>query len=165
MSSFDETQEARPKKILLPVDFTPCSEAALAYALRLGEILEADIDVLHVWEPGPIPPEADLATIGLLSASERAQRLKEWLMAMEQGKHGRTRAVLETGDPTSTILELAGSSDYDLIVMGTNGRSGVRQILQPSVAERVVRRAPCPVLTVRTGSPASGSSRSEGDVV
>lgn len=165
MNAVDETHEGRTTKILLPVDFSPCSEAALAYALQLGEILRADIDVLHVWEPGPMAPDGDLHALGLLSATERGQRLREWLIAMEQGRHGRTRAVLQAGDPCSTILEVAGGSGYDLIVMGTNGRSGVRQILYPSVAERVVRRAPCPVLTVRAGQPPSASPRTEGDVV
>lgn len=138
-----------PKRILLPVDFSPASEAALSYALRLGEIFGADIDVLHVWEPLPTAPDGDLRDAGLFVATDEGQRLRDWLLAMEHGKHGRTRAVLEAGDPCSTIVEIA--SEYDLIVMGTNGRSGFRQLLSPSVAERVVRRAPCPVLTVRSG--------------
>jgi universal stress protein A len=150
MMSPDRSRDDRagPRKILLPVDFSPCSEAALSYALRLGDIFGSDIDVLHVWEPLAPTSEGDLRDMGLFVATDEGLRLRELLLSLDQARPGRMRAVLEAGDPFRTIVAIA--TGYDLIVMGTHGRSGVRQLLSPSVAERVVRSAPCPVLTVRS---------------
>lgn len=135
------------KKILLPVDFSPCSSAALSYALILGERFASDIDVLHVWEPPRDTIDRDLATLGIFEASETGQRMKDWLQRMEEGRHRQTRARLASGDPASRIVEIA--RDFDLIVMGTHGRQGVQRLLYGSVTQAVVSRAPCPVLVVR----------------
>jgi len=142
-------------RILVPVDFSECSRAALDYATLLAERMGSTIDVLHVWEPPRfVGPEFLIRDPGekghpLLEA-ERVQvesEMAEFLsLAGQQGKVG---VRIESGKPFQTITRIAGAEDYDLIVMGTHGRSGLPHLLIGSVAERVVRTADCPVVTIR----------------
>jgi nucleotide-binding universal stress UspA family protein len=80
--------------------------------------------------------------------NEAQKRLNE-LAAPADGERLRARAVVNVGDPLRQLVDYAASESVDLIVMGTHGRSGVAHLFLGSVAERVVRTAPCPVLTVR----------------
>lgn len=143
-------------RILVPVDFSPCSRAALDYAVFLSERIGATIDVLHVWEPPQhAAPEMFVLwhqdshlTLSEFAESEAAQEMDRFLSSVER-KMLRARGRLEVGEPVSTILRCATDGEYDLIVMGTHGRTGLAHLISGSVAERVVRRAPCPVTTVR----------------
>jgi nucleotide-binding universal stress UspA family protein len=146
------------RRILVPVDFSACSRAALDYASFLAQRLGATVDVVHVWDAPPylgpevllhIPGETRLTLAQFAGA--RAQRdLEHFLASVEHP--GVVKGRVETGDPCDTILRLAAEG-YDLIVMGTHGRSGLAHVLLGSVAEKVVRRAPCPVLTIREPGP------------
>ncbi len=137
------------ERILLPTDFSECSARARSYACELARRFTAEVHLLHVASPitvpgyvGPLPEE-------LLRAEENARReLDEWDdPSFEQAK-AVVRSVL-TGTPFVEIVRYARERNVDLIVMGTHGRSGLTQALIGSVAEKVVRKAPCPVLTVR----------------
>jgi len=149
------------ERILVPVDFSECSGAALDDALFLARSFGATIDVLHVAHSPfhVVLPDPTLAFVGAapdaleehartLGAGAMERFLSEW--AEEVNARGvRVRSRLEVGSPCDVILRLARDEAYDLIVMGTHGHSGLLHALMGSVAEKVVRRASCPVLTTR----------------
>jgi nucleotide-binding universal stress UspA family protein len=136
------------ERVLAAVDFSICSLAALEYAEELARQFGAELVLLHATGAPSMP--AEVSHIGP-EAAERALtravgRLRE---------HGlRVRGVLRPGAPADEILRVAEAERAGLIVMGTHGRSGVARVLMGSVAERIVRAAPCPVLTV--GPPRNG---------
>jgi nucleotide-binding universal stress UspA family protein len=144
------------RSILVPVDFSKSAWRALEYASSLASRYGAVVDVLHVWSvPQFMPPDmlgiagshaSELVGVVQGNAETELKRLAE-----EAARDGisirRTRA--EPGIPSQVILDAAKQDGYDLIVMGTQGRSGLAHVLLGSVAERVVRYAECPVMTVR----------------
>jgi len=147
------------RKILVPIDLSPSGRRVLEQAQEFALQFSATIDLLHVWTPpAMLAPEALITGVG---ATE--QPFLEWLgnsarehlekFESQVQSEGITiaRSHCELGDPASTIVEHAQSGGYDLLVMGTHGRTGLSHALMGSVAEKVVRRAPCAVLTVRTG--------------
>jgi len=143
------------RRILVPLDFSPSSEYALAYAQALATDFGASLHLLHVIEDrlmtGPWPNEAYLGETarlreGLVKDSER--RCLDCAKSVEKTGVQVTTEVL-IGGPAHAIVESATAPDVDLIVMGTHGRTGITHLLIGSVAERVVRHAPCPVLVVR----------------
>jgi nucleotide-binding universal stress UspA family protein len=143
------------RKILVPIDFSEQSRVALEYAAGLTVSSGATIDILHVWEPVVFEPSAlvpvDLqATIAQATQSNAERMLESFRRsAADRGVSiGSARTV--PGAPWSTIVDSARAGSYDLIVIGTHGRKGLSRALIGSVAERVVRHAHCPVLTVRT---------------
>lgn len=148
------------RRILVPLDFSACSLAALEHAVELAQRFGSSIDVLHVWSPprtlGPddavaLPGRA-LETVADFAHSEAHGPLDA--VIYEVAQHGvSVRALLECGDPAAAIVRIAGEGGYDLVVMGTHGHTGLSHLLRGSVAERVVRRAPCPVLTIRVVDP------------
>lgn len=137
---------AHIKRILVPSDGSPPSLAALCEAAMLAEELGASIDVLEV--QGPDRFEVGSAVSVSAGTHERAQRdLEQAVDAVKRNLGERVTRRTERGDPLRTIIDTA--ADYDLVVMGTHGRIGRLHSLLGSVAEGVVRNAPCPVLTVR----------------
>jgi nucleotide-binding universal stress UspA family protein len=137
-------------KMLVPMDGSPCSVAALSYATTLAEDLGADIDVLYVEADGP---EVGSAAAPAESAQEQSDRAMEEAIARAKARLGeRLRRRVERGEPVRKIVEVAASDKVDLIVMGTHGRVGRLYSLAGSVAEAVVRSSPCPVVTLRTPS-------------
>jgi nucleotide-binding universal stress UspA family protein len=137
------------KRILVPIDFSDCSIEALRYAMRLAEPLRARLIVLHVVEVIlHYAAAVDILLEEQLDATRR--RLSQLL---EELRLGNARAIVQVGIPYRVIVETAGRLDAELIVMGTHGRSGVSRFLAGSVAERVVRMAKCPVLTVSGRKP------------
>jgi nucleotide-binding universal stress UspA family protein len=134
--------------ILVPVDGSPPSIAALEHAIALAEDGDARIDVLHVEGPD----EFGIGSSTPLTSSERRQldrAMDEALDLADRRLGPRMARRSITGDPLRTIIETASAGHYDLIVIGTHGRVGRLHALLGSVAEGVVRNAPCPVLTVR----------------
>jgi nucleotide-binding universal stress UspA family protein len=143
------------RHILCPVDFFPASEAALRYAVALAERLDAALTVLHVVHiPAYAMPDGSLTPPlewmqPVLDAAER-----ELAVLVERTPHANVvldRKVAE-GMPHRAINEHAAACGADLIVMGTHGRSGLTHLLLGSVAERVVRTATTPVLTIRAAA-------------
>lgn len=142
------------KKILLPTDFSEYSEAAREYACSLVEMFNAELHLLHVLqdliamapEPGmAFPPPGDYM--------KELQASAEQALAKRPGDSlpGNYKVVREIrhGSPFLEIIRYAKDQEIDLIVMGTHGRTGLAHVLLGSVAEKVVRKSPCPVLTVR----------------
>jgi nucleotide-binding universal stress UspA family protein len=134
------------KNILVATDFEPTSEAALTYGRALATTFGARLHLLHVAENDFL--RASVTDPHVLKTAV-ARRLNERLTAEDRQVRG-ARATLEVSDrPADTITRYAKREQIDLIVMGTHGRTGVTHLLMGSVAEQVVRMAPCPVLTVR----------------
>lgn len=136
------------ESILVPVDGSTPSIAALEHATALAADGNATIDVLYV-----DAPEELAATVTPEVRAELERALTE-AVARAQGQLGlRLRRRDVVGDPLRVILETASEGHHDLIIIGTHGRTGRLHALLGSVAEGVVRNAPCPVLTVREASP------------
>jgi nucleotide-binding universal stress UspA family protein len=139
------------QKILVPVDGSPCSNAALSEAVLLAEDIGAAVDVLHVTAPDTF--EVGSSTAAAEDAREGAHRAIDDALADAAARLGaRLTRRSDAGEPARKILEFADSARPDLIVMGTHGRVGRLRSLVGSVAETVVRNSPCPVLTVREGA-------------
>jgi universal stress protein A len=140
------------RHILAPTDFSDYSKKALSDAFELAQIFGAKLSLLHVLEPSPYLGEFTLPTMGedLLSDLERQARaaLARVLPEAQNVQIEVTRSVV-MGSPSLKIVETAEAEHVDLIVMATHGRTGLSHLLIGSVAERVVRTAPCPVLTIR----------------
>jgi glycine betaine transporter len=139
------------KTILCPTDFSPYSEAALAYASALAAQANGLLYIVHVDESMPtyVPGYAGygVSTTMSDSASDRRQRKLESTLPTILGVKYVHRSL--RGVPEKEIVDLAEREHVDLIVMGTHGRSGLSRVLLGSVAESVVRHAHCPVLTVK----------------
>lgn len=151
------------KKILVPVDFSRHAQQALEYALEFAAPLHAEVLVLHVVEPVAYATPADLyagmaTQLGSLLAEQRrsARRQLDEVVA-ENAKRGvGVTAHLRDGVAYREIVEAAKKLGAGMIIQATHGRTGLAHVLMGSVAERVVRTAECPVLTIRTtGKPAA----------
>ncbi|MDA1275049.1 MAG: universal stress protein [Verrucomicrobia bacterium] len=139
----------RIKRILVPTDFSDCSKKALAYAIPLAREYEAAITLLHV-----VPINYSAGEYGggtFIDTEMRANGLRELdrLAAAEIRENVTFQNEVRVGSPTTEIIDLAKSLPADIIVLSTHGHTGLKHALLGSVAEHVVRRAPCPVLVVR----------------
>ena len=138
--------------VLVPIDFSDTADRALEYAIALAQQLQARLTLLHVFDLTPLTM-GDAATGVPVTAVheleiEVQQLLQESLERVQRaGLQGES--LLVQGTPTQTIIDTAGEQGVDLIIMGTHGRTGLMHLLMGSVSEQVVRRAPCPVLTLR----------------
>lgn len=142
------------KRILVPTDFSKYSHTALGYAAALAEKFGAELYLLHVVQNvgllipdmvnvvPPIMPSNEQMTAAVRDALDRV--IKE--NKLEQFK---TKPEVRLGTPFYEIIQFAKETNIDLIVIGTHGHSGLAHVLMGSVTEKVVRKAPCPVLTVR----------------
>ena len=141
-----------PRRILCPVDFSEASAGALAAAARLARDAGGTLTLLHVdVVPGSAIPEAILATPPDLArdlSAEADRPLAEWAARATKLGAPRVEVRRSVGQPPQEILALLEAEPFDLAVLGTHGRGGIGHALLGSVAEQVVRRAPCPVLTV-----------------
>lgn len=141
----------RFRKILCPVDFSEGSRQALRLAIDLVGP-EAQLVLIHVWQaPYVYGPDAALQGAAFVETKAVAeQELEKWRREAEQLGARRASAVLASGAPWHEIAEHARLDPaIELIVMGTHGRTGLKHVLLGSVAEKVVRHAPCPVLVAR----------------
>ncbi len=140
------------RKILVPMDFSEDSEAALGKAIEFAKVFGASIHLLHVFEyptyvgtpwGTSFPPGAfsEVRTRAAAFLAERTEKVEaEGIQATAESEEGR---------PSEVIVAVAERIDADLIAMGTRGLTGVRHVLLGSVAERTLRHAPCPVMTVK----------------
>jgi universal stress protein A len=137
------------KKILVPTDFSECSEKAFRYAIALARQFQSQIVLAHVIQAFYPPPELlvlDAPALETRVREEAQKRLATWKKSVSELQ---LRTVLLNGVPEREINQLADEDNIDLIVIGTHGRSGMSHFLLGSTAERVLRHAPCPVLVVR----------------
>jgi universal stress protein A len=140
-------------RILCPVDFSEPSDVAVRWAADLAAQFGAALTLLHVYQDpafvlpdgGVLMPQPDVLAQVLAGANERLARVKQ--DAMARGAQ-RVDTVALQGVPWAEIKRLATEGEYSMIVIGTHGRTGIKHVLLGSVAERVARHGPCPVLVV-----------------
>ncbi len=147
------------RKILLPIDFSEAVQPAIELAATMAKKFGASIDLLHVWQPPlliPLPvvvipsaPETRPVNLEELARTTAGAQMKDLVDRLRDQGVTDVHSRVGVGSPAHEIVELAGLGHFDLIVMGTHGRGGIAHAVLGSVAERVVRRAKCPVLTVR----------------
>lgn len=150
MKSFD--------RILAPVDFSHCSRTALNYAISLAQQLGAKLRVVHICEvPALVSPDLVVTipdqptqTISEWVRSEASAGMDKFMAEVVHPEGVDIEVKLVAGDAPDRIAKEAKDYDADLIVMGTHGRKGMAHLIMGSVAERTLRIAPCPVLTIRS---------------
>jgi nucleotide-binding universal stress UspA family protein len=146
------------KQIVVPTDFSDCSDRALAYGRELAKTFGATLHLLHVVHDPysqPWSAEAFPTPLGDLLEQWQEQARARLASLVPEPERGKVRLAVLVGSPFFEIVQYAKEQQIDLIVIGTHGRGPIGHMLLGSVAERVVRKAPCPVLTVRTADHAS----------
>jgi nucleotide-binding universal stress UspA family protein len=141
-------------KILVPIDFSDYSKSALKYAAQIAKFFDASITLVYVVEPMIYPADFSMGQVAIPSTDMHLhERAEEELKTLANSVIDSTIKVditIKTGKPFVEINETAQEIDADLIIIATHGHTGVEHILFGSTAEKVVRKAPCPVLTLRT---------------
>ncbi|MBI3875397.1 MAG: universal stress protein [Verrucomicrobia bacterium] len=139
------------KSILVPVDFSDCSKKALKYALPFARQFGASITLLYVAHIPYVGAEVGGIDYALLESEMRTGGMKELdkLAESEVGTEIPRRTLVRVGSPAHEIATAAKELDTDLIIIATHGHTGLKHVFLGSTAEKVVRMAPCPVLTVR----------------
>ncbi|GAB7140446.1 universal stress protein [Deferribacterales bacterium RsTz2092] len=142
------------KKIICPTDFSDASRKAMDYAIYMQNMFNAELVIVHVVfdESSLITMYVPQATMhGFLAEMQVGAQglLDEFLTNCEQLKGVKYTTKLLKGSPHEELLKYADEISADMIVIGTNGRTGIEHALFGSTAEKVVSRAKCPVLTVR----------------
>ncbi len=153
------------RRILVPLDGSPLAERAIPLATAMAEKFGSEILLLRVLDiPKPTPPTSHLeVTIGWVREA-RAQAHEEaqnYLDARQQEVYGqgiKVRALMRDRSPAEDILQVASSEKIDLIVMSAHGQGGLARWTFGSVADKVARHSPCPVLLVRYASPETASA-------
>ena len=135
------------RKILFPTDFSHTGDAALALATSLASERGATLLIVHVEEPPAAYGSGEMYYGIPDPLTEDLRSMLDNVVPADPAVPYEHRLI--TGDPASSIVRLAAEEGVELIVMGTHGRTGLMRLLMGSVAEAVVRRAPCPVLTLR----------------
>lgn len=141
------------KNVLLPLDFSEPSMKATEYAVELAKRFDATLHLLHViedpvvylpmFESYPLPTREQFETYA-------RERLENWITA-EDSEGLKVESHFRHGKPFTEVIDYAEDSNIDLIVIGTHGRGMALHVILGSVAEKIVRKAPCPVLTVHPG--------------
>ena len=155
-------------RIVVPLDFSFSSLKALEFAADLAKPFAAELIVLFVVESVlyVVPNYGGGAAMQQMAIEQR--RASERHLARIERRYARKgvrlRSIIQTGMPAEAIVELAKRSKADLIVMATHGRTGISRLLMGSVAERVVRTATCPVLTLHGGAAPAKATRARAAI-
>ncbi|MBU1239280.1 universal stress protein [Myxococcota bacterium] len=138
-------------KILCPVDFSDNADHALQYALAFAQAHDAELTLIHAVE-NPVLVSLDYPVLPYGNVNDLAKsaqhKLDEILVRIKQ-EHEKVLSKVTIGTPFIEIIQYARNHEVDMIVLGTHGKSGLAHVLMGSVSERVVRKAPCPVLTIK----------------
>ncbi|MDD5140372.1 MAG: universal stress protein [Verrucomicrobiales bacterium] len=141
------------QRILVPVDFSDTAKKALQYAVPFANAFDAEVLLVHVVQPYTVPAEFGYMPPELpVSQQEYENSAREELDKLrtrEIGVGTRAQVQVRVGVPWQEIVAAAGEAKADLIILSTHGRTGLKHVVLGSVAEHVVRHAPCPVLVVR----------------
>lgn len=141
------------ERILVPTDFSDSARQALTYGISFAQEYKAELLLLHVVETIPVGYASDLFPVPMaevfqeMSGYARAELAKLGKIAREKGI--AVREIVTQGKPSSEIVRMAKDETVDMIVLGTHGTGMLDKALFGSTTERVVRKAPCPVLTCR----------------
>ncbi|HEX9614633.1 MAG TPA: universal stress protein [Bacteroidota bacterium] len=142
------------KRILVPIDFSEHSRKALQYAIPFAQQFGASIDLVYVVEPTVYPADFSFGQVGFPAIEDelrkRGAEELDGLVRKDIGKRVEARRAVRTGKAFYEILLYAKEENVDLILIATHGHTGIEHVLFGSTAEKVVRKAPCPVLIVRT---------------
>ncbi len=136
--------------ILVPTDFSACADEAFDTAVGVAEKLGARLTLVHVFEPPTYAYTEMMAAVDLVTPLQDAAReLLEAAFAALKSRYANSRCLMLSGPAATEIVAAVDKESAELVVMGTRGRTGLQHALLGSVAERVVRTSPVPVLTVR----------------
>lgn len=141
------------KRILVPIDFSVHSLNALQYAVRFAKQFKSEIFLLHVIEPVVYPTDFSFGQIAFPNIEDELHRRGEEELKRLREEVNRgvgARSFIRLGKPFLEITEAAKEHNVDLIIIASHGHTGVEHILFGSTAEKVIRKAHCPVLTVRS---------------
>ncbi|MHB8578811.1 MAG: universal stress protein [Ignavibacteriaceae bacterium] len=145
--------ELKIEKVLVPIDFSDYSKNSLKYAVNFVKKFGAELYLIYVVEPIIYPPDFSMGQIAIpsvdLEMDKRAVEELEKLAMKEIPPEIKVSTIVKTGKPFIEIIETASEEKIDLIIISTHGHTGMEHILFGSTAEKVVRKAPCPVLTLR----------------
>lgn len=155
--------EPNIKKVIVPIDFSDFSKNSLRYSINFTRCFNAELILIYVVEPVIYPPDFSMGQIAVPSidvemdkkASEELRKLAK----TEIPPDIKVRTIVKTGKPFVEIIETAAEENADLIIISSHGHSGMEHILFGSTADKVVRKAPCPVLSLR--EPIKGFSYKE----
>ncbi|HSU39504.1 MAG TPA: universal stress protein [Polyangiaceae bacterium] len=143
------------QSILVPVDYSECSAAAVTLAIEVASKFGAELDVVHVWDrPTYVSEDIQVghgdgahSLIELIRANAERE-MAQFIAELSVPPRLKCSTRLLSGNPAATILKVLQDGKHQLLVMGTHGRTGLRHVLLGSVAEKLVRLSPVPVLTV-----------------
>lgn len=144
------------QRILVAVDYSDCSRAALRFAVELANRFQAELDVVHVWDRPSYISDVVMTRAELLHGHSLTQMievnaeldLQRFLTSCELPLDQAVQGRLVSGDPASALLRELKQGQHDMVVVGTHGRSGLSRVLLGSVAEKLLRLATVPVVTV-----------------
>jgi nucleotide-binding universal stress UspA family protein len=142
------------KKILCPIDFSEPSYEALKAANELAEHFQATLYLMHVIQPIPAlqsPMKEFNVAVYQSELEKAAQQSLDTTIGEKTSKSVRLHPIIAHGDAANEVLNAVKKEKIDLLVIATHGRTGLTHLVFGSVAEKVVRHAPCPVLTIRVG--------------
>lgn len=141
------------RKILVPTDFSESARHALTYAISFAREYSAEVTLLHVVEDVAVSYASDLFPVPMAEVfgeiSAYARKELGILAAEVRARAVEVREIVVQGKPAAEILRVAREETFDMIILGTHGKGVLDQALFGSTTERVVRKAPCPVLTCR----------------
>lgn len=148
------------RKILVAIDFSESSELALDQAAKIATSMGGEVDLIHVWDvPAFLAPDALIGysegsqPLARHIADEARKQMDAWVEQAEQRGIAIHASFVLEGNVAHTICDKAAAGGYDLLVLGTHGRTGLTHLLLGSIAETVVRHSSVPVLTVRSRRP------------
>ena len=147
----DPLVHAYPKRILVPIDFSPPSKRAVRFAREWSTLFGAEVYLLHVIEPTTFVGEFGILPVGVIQR-DIASRAKEALEALSLTEFPGSilvKVTVRKGQPFEQIAATARDIKADVVIISTQGHTGLKHVLLGSTAERVARHAPCPVLILR----------------
>jgi len=137
-------------KIVVPIDFSEHSQKGLRYALAFAAQFEAEVILVHIVEQMVYPGDWMYPPLAVTDfATEKREQMIERLRALDAGSGVTTKHIVRVGRAWQEVIEIAREEKGDLIILATHGYTGLKHVLLGSVAEKIVRHAPCPVLSVR----------------
>lgn len=141
------------KRILVPIDFSDHSKHALDHAIQLAREFDAELTLVYVVEPAIYPADLGFGQVAMPSfereLAERGRKELDRLIESRIAGAARAKALVKSGRPFLEIIRAAEEEHSDLIIIATHGHTGIEHALFGSTAEKVVRKAACPVLVVR----------------
>lgn len=143
------------KKILFCTDFSDNADLAFEYTLDMCSLYNAELTILHVTHSYKFSPVCDFfisMEVGQVILDENQKAAMEEVNKRYKDQLGEIKytSIIRNGYPATEIIDFIGENDFDLIILGAHGSTGLPSIFFGSTAERVVRNAPCPVLTIRS---------------